>query len=76
MVEEILCTVGEYMNEKIKISKGALAAAAVIAFIFGVLTGICAAKLTSGKKAVVVTSADDDFDADEYVRNLNFDDEN
>ncbi|MGN1089031.1 MAG: hypothetical protein ACI4Q6_01400 [Huintestinicola sp.] len=76
MIEEIFAVVSTYMNEKIKLSKGMLIVAAVLSFAVGVLTGICAAKLTSKKKIVAVTSAGESFDADEYVRNLNFDEEN
>lgn len=75
MIEEILGTISEYMNEKIKMSKGMLALFTVSAFIIGILTGLAAAKLSSSRKVVVKTSAEDDFDADEYVRNLNFDEE-
>ncbi len=75
MIESILGTVSEYMNEKVKISKGVLIIAGIAAFVFGLLTGICAANLTMSKKISAGVSVGDNFDADEYVRNLNFDEE-
>ena len=45
------------------------------AFVVGILTGTAVTKLVHGRKAVCKCSSDDDFDADEYVRNLSFDDE-
>lgn len=76
MIEEILGTVSKYMDEKIKLSKGILLVLAAASFLVGLLTGICAAKLAFGKKISAAVSSGDDFDADEYVRNLNFDEEN
>lgn len=76
MIEEIVSTVGRYMEERIKLSKGAMVLIAAGSFVFGLVTGVCAAKLTLSKKIRVGYSDGSDFDADEYVRNLNFDDEN
>lgn len=76
MIEEIIATVGKYMGEKVKVSKGVLVVCGIGAFIIGLVTGVCAAKLTLSKKIAAGFSSGDDFDADEYVRNLNFDDEN
>lgn len=75
MLEEIISTVGKYADEKVKISKGLLILLTVGAFIVGIITGAAAAKLTSSRKAVCKCSSGEDFDADEYVRNLSFDDE-
>ncbi len=75
MLEEIISTVGKYADEKVKISKGLLILITVGAFVLGILTGAAAAKLVQGKKAVCKCSSGEDFDADEYVRNLSFDDE-
>ncbi|MBQ5332745.1 MAG: hypothetical protein J6K92_05750 [Oscillospiraceae bacterium] len=75
MLEEIISTVGKYADEKIKISKGLLILLTVGAFVVGIFTGVAVSKLTSGRKAVCKCSSGEDFDADEYVRNLSFDDE-
>ena len=75
MMEEIIETVGKYADEKVKISKGVLILLTVAAFVAGILTGTAVTKLVHGRKAVCKCSSDDDFDADEYVRNLSFDDE-
>lgn len=76
MIEEIMSTVSKYMGEKVKVSKGVLVVCGIGAFIIGLITGVCAAKLTMSKKIATAFSSGDDFDADEYVRNLNFDEEN
>ncbi|MCI7766589.1 MAG: hypothetical protein MSJ26_01215 [Oscillospiraceae bacterium] len=75
MLEEIISTVGKYADEKVKISKGLFIFLTVGAFIVGIFTGVAAAKLTSSRRAVCKYSSGEDFDADEYVRNLSFDDE-
>ncbi|WP_432649903.1 hypothetical protein [Huintestinicola sp.] len=75
MIDEIIETVGKYADEKVKISKGLLILLTVGAFVVGILTGTAVTKLVSHKKAVCRCSSDEDFDADEYVRNLSFDDD-
>ena len=65
MLEEIIGSVCRYSNEKIKITKGMAVAAALGAFIIGLISGVIAA----------CCSSSDDFDADEYVKNLNFSDD-
>lgn len=75
MLEEIIATVGKYADEKVKISKGLLILLTVGAFVVGILTGTAVTKLCHSRKAVCKCSSEEDFDADEYVRNLSFDDE-
>ncbi len=75
MIEEIIGTVTKYAEEKVKLSKGVIAAVTVGAFIIGLISGAVAARLALSRKLAVCSSAKDEFDADEYVRNLNFDDE-
>jgi len=75
MLEEIIGTICDYSNEKIKLTKGMAALALLCSFVVGVATGLVAAKIAFGKKLAVYSSALDDegdFDADEYVRNLDF----
>ena len=74
MLEEIIGSVCRYSNEKIKITKG-MAAAALGAFIIGLISGVIAARLALSKKFAACCSSSDDFDADEYVKNLNFSDD-
>lgn len=76
MFEEIIDTVEDYMSERVKTTKGVIALIAVGSFLFGLITGVCAAKLTLSKKLYAKYSNGSNFDADEYVRNLNFEDEN
>ena len=75
MMEEIISTVGRYADEKVRVSKGLLVLITIGAFVVGIITGTAVTKLVSSKKAVCRSSYDEDFDADEYVRNLSFDDE-
>ncbi|MGN0642033.1 MAG: hypothetical protein ACI4JJ_02700 [Huintestinicola sp.] len=74
MLEDIISYVCDYSSQKVKISKGAVILIALASFIIGLLTGTVIAKASCGKKGVVKFSGRD-FDADEYVRTLNFDDE-
>lgn len=74
MLDEIMDTVLRYMSEKVKLTKGAVILLSAGSFILGIITGVCAAKLALSKKLCAGCSCGDDFDADEYVRNLNFDD--
>lgn len=73
MIEEIYAAISKAMNEKIRLTKGALALIALCAFVGGLIAGAAAARAGRGRKAAAVYSCGDDFDADEYVRNLNFD---
>lgn len=76
MIEEIIDTVSKYASEKVKLSKGALMIIAAGAFLMGIITGSLAAGAACRRKNKQrCYTAADDFDADEYVRNLNFDDE-
>ena len=70
MLEEIIGSVCRYSNEKIKITKGM-----AVAFIIGLISGVIAARLALSKKFAACCSSSDDFDADEYVKNLNFSDD-
>lgn len=73
MIEEIYEAVSKEMSEKVRIPKGAVVLIALCGFICGLIAGAGAASLGSRKKAKAVYSCGDDFDADEYVRNLSFD---
>ena len=75
MLEEIIGSVCRFSNEKIKITKGMAVAAALGAFIIGLISGVIAARLALSKKFAACCSSSDDFDADEYVKNLNFSDD-
>ena len=50
MLEEIIGSVCRYSNEKIKITKGMAVAAALGAFIIGLISGVVAARLALSKK--------------------------
>lgn len=73
MIEEIYETVSKAMSEKIRIPKGAVVLIALCGFICGLIAGSAAARIGSSRKARAIYSCGDDFDADEYVRNLSFD---
>lgn len=76
MIEEIIDTVSKYAGEKVRISKGVLMIIAAGAFLMGIITGSLAAGAACRRKNKLRScGAAEDFDADEYVRNLNFDDE-
>lgn len=75
MIEEIIGTVGRYAGEKVRISKGMLFFITVLSFAVGLVSGAAAAKVVLGKRITAGCSCNDEFDADEYVRNLNFDEE-
>lgn len=74
MFEEILEAVSQCAEQKVKLSKGAVLLLAVAAFLLGAFTGAFAVGLSSKRKLAAGCGCDD-FDADEYVRNLSFDDE-
>ena len=73
MIQEIYEAVSKAMSERMRISKGAVVLIALCAFICGLITGAAAARLGSSKRIRAAYSCGDDFDADEYVRNLSFD---
>ena len=75
MFDKIIEAICGYSTEKIKISRGLVIAAAAAAFVVGLISGAAAARLALGRKLAACSSSNDDFDADEYVRNLNFGDE-
>ena len=73
MIEEIIGTISRYAGEKVKLSKGMIFLITVAAFIAGLASGAVAVKLAMSKKIAAGSSCGEVFDADEYVRNLNFD---
>ncbi|MCM1522887.1 MAG: hypothetical protein NC120_00360 [Ruminococcus sp.] len=73
MIEEIVNVICRYAGEKVKLSKGVIALIAIAAFVLGLLSGAVAARFALGKKPESKYSEKEEFDADEYVRNLNFD---
>ncbi|MCC8043264.1 MAG: hypothetical protein LIO69_07145 [Oscillospiraceae bacterium] len=74
MFQEMLDDIIECAEEKVKLSKGALVLLTVCSFLVGAIVGVCAAGIACHKK---ISGCDccDDFDADDYVNNLDFDDE-
>ncbi|MCM1577646.1 MAG: hypothetical protein NC078_02450 [Ruminococcus sp.] len=75
MIEEIYAAISKAMNEKRRLTRGAVVLIGVCSFIAGVIIGAAAARPAKGRRAAACYSCGDDFDADEYVRNLNFDEE-
>lgn len=73
MIEEIVNVISRYAGEKVKLSKGMIAVITIGAFILGLLSGAAAARFALSRKPCSKISEQDEFDADEYVRNLNFD---
>ncbi|MGN0667056.1 MAG: hypothetical protein ACI4KF_11090 [Huintestinicola sp.] len=74
MFEEILNAICDYSSRKIKVSYGTVILVTLVSFVVGLLTGSLIGSLAA-KKKVVVKCGSKDFDADEYVRTLNFDGE-
>ncbi len=74
MIEQALSLLGKQLDKKAKIPTWMIVCAFVLTFILGVATGAAITKLTCSKKVKTVTD-DDDFDAEEYLRNLELDDE-
>lgn len=63
-------TIGKQLEKKIKFPVGLIALVGVCSFILGILVGLLAANLSKSKKLAVEA---DDFDAEEYIRNLDLD---
>ncbi len=77
MIDDIMENICCDMSKKIKLTKGTVVLLTAAAFAAGILVGACTMGLKLGKtiRKLRKKSMDDDFDADEYVRNLNFDDD-
>ncbi len=75
MFEKIADSICDAAKERIRISKGVLVLIAAAAFIIGLASGAVSVRLAMSRKLTVRTSGSDEFDADEYVRNLSFDEE-
>ncbi|MBQ5317436.1 MAG: hypothetical protein J6I96_07760 [Oscillospiraceae bacterium] len=65
-------TIGKQLEKKIKFPVGLIVVVGVCSFILGILVGLLASGLSKSKKVAVET---DDFDAEEYIRNLDLDSE-
>ena len=77
MIEKTLSQLGKQLDQKVKIPTGIIVCAVLISFIVGLLTGTLIANIANSRKVKTISS-DDDFDAEEYLKNLDlgdFDDE-
>ena len=77
MIEKTLSQLGKQLDRRVKIPTAIIVCAVLISFIVGLLTGTLIANIVNSKKLKAVSS-DEDFDADEYLKDLDlseFDDE-
>ncbi|MBQ5312372.1 MAG: hypothetical protein ILP19_10110 [Oscillospiraceae bacterium] len=70
--KQIDSTIGKQLEKKIKFPIGLIIIVGVCSFILGILVGLLASKAAKSGKAAIET---DDFDAEEYIRNLDLDSE-
>lgn len=76
MLEEIISTVDKKAKEEITLSKGIAVIIAVGAFVLGIIMGTAFTKAKVKKSAKVkAVEADEDFDPEEYLDSLMFEDE-
>ena len=73
MLEEIIKAADKKANEELTLSKGIALAVAPGAFVLGFIFGSACGKKKVRRK--LAKASEDDFDAEEYVKSLNFDEE-
>lgn len=75
MIEQAFSQLGKQLDERIKLPTGVLVCAVIISFVIGILTGSLVSNIINSRKIKAITSADEEeFDAEEYLRNLDLDD--
>lgn len=75
MIEEILSAVNKTSREEMKVTKGLALIIVVGSFLIGLIIGNACGCGHTKKVMKRKAAPQEDFDADEYVKSLNFDEE-
>lgn len=75
MLKEILAAVDKNTREEVTLTKGLALIIIAGAFFIGMIIGSACTAGHSKKKLAKAVPSDEEFDADEYVKSLKFEDE-